>query len=576
MAGLIPRAFIDDLLARLDIIDVINTRLPLKKKGANHGACCPFHNEKTPSFSVNQAKQFYYCFGCGASGTAISFVMEYDRLGFVEAIESLAGELGVDVPREGGNDKPREDHGALYGVLEKCANYYQNQLRDNPDAVEYLKQRGLDGETAKAFGLGYAPGGWDTLASEGMQQSPLDKAGMLAHGDSGRRYDRFRERVMFPIRDRRGRTIAFGGRIMGDGEPKYLNSPETPLFHKGNSLYGLYELHQALRHPEQIIVVEGYMDVVSLAQFEVRNTVATLGTATTTAHIDLLFRTTKDLVFCFDGDRAGRAAAWRALENALPAMRDGCEARFLLLADGEDPDSYVRAQGKAAFDALVASATPLSQFLFDHLTADRDLESIGDRAKVAEDARPLINTLPSGIYRDLMGQRLSELVGTPVKLDPPPPPPQPQRALKRKSKSGSGRMSTMRTALSMMLQFPSLLAEHDPEQIECPAADSAAPVFYKLVALITAKPSISTPSLLEQFRGEKYADALAALAAYSLPDDNEIEQDDAKALLADSLNQLRREAAATQAEQLLYGRSLGELTDDDKKLYVQLLMRSKN
>ncbi len=575
MAGLIPRAFIDDLLARLDIVEVVNARVPLKKKGSNHGACCPFHNEKTPSFSVSQPKQFYYCFGCGASGTAISFVMEYDRLGFVEAIEMLAGELGIDVPREGGDDRPREDHSGLYEVLERCENYYQAQLRENPDAVEYLKQRGLDGETAKSFALGYAPGGWDTLTSQGMQQKPLDTAGMLAHGDNGRRYDRFRERVMFPIRDRRGRTIAFGGRIMGDGEPKYLNSPETPLFHKGNSLYGIYELHQALRNPEKIIIVEGYMDVVSLAQYGVRNVVATLGTATTTAHIDLLYRTAKDLVFCFDGDRAGRAAAWRALENALPAMRDGCEARFLLLADGDDPDSYVRDNGQAAFETMVAAATPLSQFLFDHLTQDRDLENIGDRAKVADEARPLINKIPAGIYRDLMSQKLTELVGTRVKLEPPPPPLQAQRPLK--TKNSEKRMSSMRAALAMMLQYPALLAKHDPENIECPSTDpKSAAVFYKLVALVSANPNTSTASLLEQFRGEPYADAMASLAAYRLPNGDEIEEATAEEMLNDSLVRLRRESAATAAEQLLYGRTLSELSETDKKHYIQLLMRSKS
>lgn len=573
MAGLIPRTFIDDLLARLDIVDVVNTRLPLIKKGANHGACCPFHNEKTPSFSVNQAKQFYYCFGCGASGTAISFVMEYDRLGFVEAIESLAGELGVEVPREGGDSRPREDHSGLYDVLQRCEHYYQAQLKETPEAVEYLKRRGLDGDTAKTFALGYAPGGWDTLTSQGMPQPALDTGGMLAHGDNGRRYDRFRERVMFPIRDRRGRTIAFGGRIMGEGEPKYLNSPETPLFHKSNSLYGIYELHQALRHPEKVIIVEGYMDVVSLAQYGIRNAVATLGTATTTSHIDLLFRTAKDLIFCFDGDRAGRAAAWRALENALPSMRDGCEARFLWLADGEDPDSYVRENGKEAFEAMATAATPLSQFLFDHLTQNRDLASIGDRAKVADEARPLINKLPEGIYRDLMSQRLSELVGTKVKFDPPPPPPQMQRPLKRKN--SDNRMNSMRAALAMMLQYPELLAHHDPEQIECPASDPAASIFYKLVALVSANPEIKTASLLEQFRDESFFEALTGLAAYRLPDDEEIDKESAQGLLSDSFARLRRESAAIEAEQLLLGRSLGELSETDKKHYVQLLMRSK-
>ncbi len=327
----IPQSFIDDLVARADIVEVIGSRVPLKKKGKEYAACCPFHHEKSPSFFVSPDKQFYHCFGCGAHGTVLGFLMAFERLDFVEAVETLAGQMGLTVPREGGEAPQAHPHAPLLAVLEDCARFYQAELKHTPRAIDYLKRRGVSGETAAAFGLGYAPPGFDTLERalrldrQGIDQ--LKRAGMLSEGEHGRLYDRFRERIMFPIRDRRGRVIAFGGRVLGDEKPKYLNSPETPLFHKGHELYGLFEARKALGRPERLLVVEGYMDVVMLAQHGLREAVATLGTAVTREQVDLMFRHTAQVVFCFDGDEAGRRAAWRALESTLPVLRDGLDAR---------------------------------------------------------------------------------------------------------------------------------------------------------------------------------------------------------------------------------------------------------
>ncbi len=383
MAGHIPRSFIDDLLARLDIVDIIDARVKLKKKGKNYGACCPFHNEKTPSFSVSQEKQFYHCFGCGVHGNAIDFIMEFERLEFVEAIEELASYLGLDVPREqrsggggqfqSGPQASSSEKRSLYDLMGSISQFYRNQLKlpASKVAIEYLKDRGLSGEIVQKFGIGYVADEWDLVRKNFGQnkdnQDMLVTGGMLIENEKGNRYDRFRGRIMFPIRDRRGRVIGFGGRVLGDGTPKYLNSPETPIFHKGKELYGLYEVLQAYREPPRILVVEGYMDVVALAQYGVDYSVASLGTSTTGDHIQMLFRQTNTVVCCYDGDRAGKEAAWRALENALQYLKTGNTLKFLFLPDGEDPDSYVRKYGKQAFEQQIEQATPLSSYLFDNL-----------------------------------------------------------------------------------------------------------------------------------------------------------------------------------------------------------------
>ncbi|MBD9412970.1 DNA primase [Pseudomonas sp. PDM16] len=423
MAGLIPQSFIDDLLNRTDIVEVVSSRIQLKKAGKNYTACCPFHKEKTPSFSVSPDKQFYYCFGCGAGGNALGFIMDHDSLDFLQAVEDLAKRAGMDIPREesGRGRTPRQPTDSpLYPLLTAAADYYRQALKSHPtrkSAVDYLKGRGLTGEIARDFGLGFAPPGWDNLhkhlAGDKLQQKAMIDAGLLIeNAENGRIYDRFRDRVMFPIRDSRGRIIAFGGRVLGDDKPKYLNSPETPVFHKGQELYGLYEARKNNRDLDEIMVVEGYMDVIALAQQGLRNAVATLGTATSEEHLKRLFRLVPSVLFCFDGDAAGRKAAWRALEATLPNLQDGRRARFLFLPEGEDPDTLVRSEGTDAFRARINQhAQPLADYFFQQLSEEADPRSLEGKAHLVTLAAPLIERIPGNHLRALMRQRLSEITG---------------------------------------------------------------------------------------------------------------------------------------------------------------------
>ncbi|UZE32054.1 DNA primase [Pseudomonas asplenii] len=425
MAGLIPQSFIDDLLNRTDIVDVVSSRVQMKKAGKNYTACCPFHKEKTPSFSVSPDKQFYYCFGCGAGGNALGFIMDHDNLDFPQAIEELAKAAGMEIPREerdnGRGRKPRQPTDSpLYPLLTAAADFYRQALKSHPArkaAVDYLKGRGLTGEIARDFGLGFAPPGWDNLfkhlSSDTLQQKAMIDAGLLIeNAETGKRYDRFRDRVMFPIRDTRGRIIAFGGRVLGDDKPKYLNSPETPVFHKGQELYGLFEARKNNRNLDEIIVVEGYMDVIALAQQGLRNAVATLGTATSEEHMKRLFRVVPNVLFCFDGDQAGRNAAWRALEATLSSLQDGRRARFLFLPEGEDPDTLIRAEGTDAFRARINQhAQPLADYFFQQLTEEADPRSLEGKAHMATLAAPLIDKVPGANLRTLMRQRLTEITG---------------------------------------------------------------------------------------------------------------------------------------------------------------------
>jgi DNA primase len=420
MAGRIPQTFIDDVLDRVDIVDVVGSRLDLRKSGKNHSACCPFHDEKTPSFTVSQDKQFYYCFGCGAGGNAIGFVIDFDRMSFPEAVENLAKHVGLEVPREASHDEgASQRRKALYDIMDKADRFYRSSLRNHPaaqEAVDYLKSRALSGETARNFGIGFAPPGWDNLLQNLGQTDEaigqLKESGLLIERtEENKRYDRFRHRIMFPIRDVRGRTIGFGGRVLGDDKPKYLNSPETPLFHKGRELYGLFEANQKLRDIPNLLVVEGYMDVAALAQHGIHNAVATLGTAATPEHLDKLFRYTSEVVYCFDGDDAGRKAAHRALETSLPVMFDGRTAKFLFLPEGEDPDTLVREVGSDKFLRLVQSATPISDFLFESVSEGLDVESLDGRARLSKLAAPMINRMPLGVFKALMLKTLSQKTG---------------------------------------------------------------------------------------------------------------------------------------------------------------------
>ena len=431
----IPEKFIDDLLDRVDIVEVIDRRVKLRKSGKNFSACCPFHDEKTPSFSVNPEKQFYYCFGCGAGGNAIGFVMDYERMEFPEAIESLAQTCGLEVPREEvkPGEKPVQDSNRpLLEQLEQAARFYEHGLRHHEQAsraVAYLKSRGLTGEIAKQFRIGFAPPGWDnlltTLGTQDAQQKLMMTGGMLVKNDKDRIYDRFRDRIMFPILDARGRVIAFGGRVLGDDKPKYLNSPETPVFQKSRELYGLYQARKAERSLDRIVVVEGYMDVIALAQFGITYAVATLGTATSEAHLERLFRHVPEVVFCFDGDEAGRKAAFRALESTLPAMEDGRQARFLFLPEGEDPDTVVRDKGREHLEHLFDTATPLETFLFDQLAQGINTSTLDGKARFSKMAAPFLHQLPEGVFKTLMYQDLAERTGIDIdslkRLQTPPP-----------------------------------------------------------------------------------------------------------------------------------------------------------
>ncbi|WP_075185060.1 DNA primase [Teredinibacter haidensis] len=417
----IPQSFIDDLLNRLDIVEVVDHRVKLKKSGKNYSACCPFHDEKTPSFSVSPDKQFYYCFGCGASGNAIGFLMEYERQGFVDAVESLAKTAGMQVPKEETKES-REQHFKqknIYDTLEKASDYYQTQLKENPKrdlAVRYLQNRGLSGAIAKRFGMGYAPPGWDNLLIKfGLTEEDIDlqiDSGLvIRRDDNNKLYDRFRHRIMFPIRDTRGRAIGFGGRVLDDSKPKYLNSPETDVFHKGRELYGLYEARQASRNLEQLLVVEGYMDVIALAQYGINNAVATLGTACGEDHLRLAFRYVQEVVFCFDGDNAGRTAAKRALMNSISSMEDGRQIRFLFLPEGQDPDTMVRQIGAERFLEQVKAGIPLEDFLFDAAAEGIDIHTMDGRARFTKVAAPLLNKIPQGVYRELMFTNLAKRTG---------------------------------------------------------------------------------------------------------------------------------------------------------------------
>lgn len=417
----IPQSFIDDLLNRLDIVEVVDHRVKLKKNGKNYAACCPFHEEKTPSFTVSPDKQFYYCFGCGASGNAIGFLMEYERQSFVESVETLAKSAGLEVPRE---ETPfhREQYARqknLYDVLEKASSYYQLQLKENrgrDKAVRYLQNRGLSGHIARDFGLGFAPGGWDNLLTKyGLSEQDIDllvgSGLVIRRAEDDKLYDRFRNRIMFPILDNRGRVIGFGGRVLDDSKPKYLNSPETDVFHKGEELYGLYQARMANRNLEQILVVEGYMDVIALAQYGLTNAVATLGTACGEEHLKLAFKHTQEIVFCFDGDAAGRTAAKRALMNSLTSMEDGRQIKFLFLPEGQDPDTLVRQIGAERFAQQIKNGTPLEDFLFDVAAEGLNIQSMDGRARFSKICAPLLAQLPAGVYRELMFTNLAKRTG---------------------------------------------------------------------------------------------------------------------------------------------------------------------
>ena len=570
MRGRIPDTFIDELLSRVDIVDVIERRVPLKKAGREWTACCPFHNERSPSFYVSPAKQFFHCFGCGAHGSAIKFLMDYDRLEFPDAVEELAQSVGLKVPYEGGRDNaPREDKTDLYALLDGSARWYENQLPHSPEAQAYCKKRGLDADTIARFRIGWAPAGFDgvlkALGTDAKRMQLLNDAGMVASNERGNKYDRFRERLMFPILDRRGRVIAFGGRVLQSEQgPKYLNSPETALFHKGRELFALWQVKQANSSLARIVVVEGYMDVIALHQAGLPIAVATLGTATTPEHTEVLFRAAPDVVFCFDGDRAGRAAAWKALEAALPRLRDGRQAYFLFLPDGEDPDTLIRKEGKQGFEQRLKNATPLSEYFFGELAADVDVGSIDGRARLAERARPLIARLPDGAFRDLMAQELERRTGARAVL-------QPDAAARRPAQQPVAvQRSLVRSAIALLLTQPGMA-----DQVERPYGflrldKPGIELLAELIDLARARPGINPMVLVEHFAERPEYSALQKLMAATVPG----EPEDLQIAFLNALHRLEQEATA-QRRALLFAKQQQGPLDNAEKAELRELLATK-
>ncbi|MDR5899770.1 DNA primase [Halomonas vilamensis] len=614
MAGQIPQTFIDDLLGRVDVVEVVGERVQLKKSGRNYSGLCPFHQEKTPSFTVSADKQFYHCFGCGAHGNALRFLMEYDKLPFPEAVEQLAGRMGIEVPREGADD-PRErerEQKRKQGVnlLELAASFYRERLvmQEGQAAQHYLAERGLSPEVIKTYGVGYAPAGWESLkqhlSERGVSEAVQVEYGLLIHReDTGRSYDRFRDRVMFPIRDLRGRTIAFGGRVLGDGKPKYLNSPETPVFHKGRELYGLYEARQSPEKLEQLVMVEGYMDVVALAQFGIRNAVATLGTATTEDHLKRLFRLVSRVVFCFDGDRAGRQAASRALETALPQMIDGREARFLFLPEGDDPDDLVRREGAQEFKDRVTCAMPLSEFLFEQASQGRDLSSVEGRERFANHVLTALNQVPEGMLKSLLLEELAKRSGLreaqlEALLE--------KRAAKTSAMSGgakeqsqasefaqeeaiapepvgydaprrTGVLSPVARVLQLLLHEPRLVEAVD-EPLDWLPDSADGNLCRELIALLKAGRYRSPQVLLAHFQGSQQGQTLAELARRELLIPKAAREEELKGMMA-HLQQLQRKRSPEQEyEALIAHERAGQKLDNAQRarlarLVVELAQR---
>jgi DNA primase len=571
--GRIPRQFIDDLLVRVDIVDLIDAHLPLKKTGANFVARCPFHTEKTPSFSVNRDKQFYHCFGCGASGNAITFLMEFNRLDFVEAIEDLAAFVGVDVPKETSSARStpqkKDDFSSLYPLMEQAAAFYSEQLhaKEGAAALDYLRNRGVGDQVMRDYRLGYAPDAWQSLSGRFNQQALLD-TGLAIKNDNGHVYDRFRGRVMFPIRDKRGRIIGFGGRVLDSSLPKYLNSPETSLFHKGREVYGLYEVLKKNAKPERILLVEGYMDVIALAEYGIDNAVAALGTAASQAHAELLFRFSGELVFCFDGDRAGREAAWRAMEAVFPCLRDGRQVRIMLLPEGEDPDSLVRKEGVERFRIRMQEAEVLSDYFFAQVARGLQLSSLEGRAQLVGKARPYLEKLPAGVFREMMFARLwrlSELNG----LDVLPNESTLKRGGQFKNSRDKTRMTSARMAAALLVQNPKLamrceLQEIDWSTLIFPGVE----LFKNIVQVILAQQPATTAVLLESYRGsdeEKPVKSLAYLDLLIAPDNIEN-------VFRDALANLVKQSAENELERLL---SKKVLTLDEKASLRKLLALKK-
>lgn len=568
----IPDAFIDDLLARTDIVELVGSRVPLKRQGKEYSSRCPFHDERSASFTVSPTKQFYHCFGCGAHGTAISFLMNYDRLEFLDAVDELAKRVGMEVPRDTQQRNAAPDSVDQYAALDAASKFFQRQLTISDKARGYFDRRGVDDAIRSQFGLGYAPDGFsalrDALGTDPRRMSLLERVGLFSKNDKGHVYDKFRDRVMFPIHDRRGRTIAFGGRVLDpEDSPKYLNSPETPLFHKGRELYGLWQVRQSNQKIERLIVVEGYMDVIALFQHGISQAVATLGTATTPDHAELLFRNAPDVYFCFDGDAAGRRAAGKAMESVLPRMKDGRQAFFLFLPDGEDPDTLVRSEGHAGFDVRLRDATPLSQFFFDELAKDVNLGTLDGKARLAERAKPLLAQIPDGAFGDLMRQRLTELTGVGARENATAAA-QPARA--RQQPAQSQKRSLVRSAIALLLQQPSLALALEPPYTFGILRQPGVPLLTELVTLVRERPDITTGGVLEHFAEREEVTALQKLASQDMPGEEALWRDE----FLDAMGQLEKQTLHQRLDELqAKQREVG--LDDHDKAELRALLQSK-
>ena len=571
---MIPEPFIQELLHRIDLVELIDGFVPLKKAGANFAACCPFHSEKSPSFTVSPTKQFYHCFGCGAHGTAISFLMEYSGLGFIDAIKDLAGRAGMQLPEQQGRQQTSSPKlSSLTEIMADAARYYYEQLKRSEKAIGYLKERGVSGEVAQKFGIGYAPDGWQNLGTvfEDYTIEGLQQAGMVIKNEKGRLYDRFRDRIMFPIMNQKGEIIAFGGRVLGEGEPKYLNSPETPLFEKGREVFGLPQARSALREKNTAIVVEGYMDVVALAQHGIGNAVATLGTATTATHVQKLLRQVDRIVYCFDGDSAGKKAAWRALENSLEALPEQKSIGFVFLPEKDDPDSFVRNQGKEAFERMITQAVPLSEFLLRELSSRCDMTSAEGRAKLVSEAKPLLGRLQTPLLRLQLVKRLSEASGfsqneverlcdlRPVARAAPARAPQKAPSL-------------LRPLLRLLLQKPELAKETPYKSLPENVAEARA-VKQLCEAILASEVAIPTyNALLERLRGSEDEAALCEAAAELMQQPFAEEDIDAEFQgVIQKLLEAERKRAFARLQEKVNKLGAAGLSSEEKQQYLQAL-----
>ena len=580
MSGRIPKSFIDDLVERTDIVDLIDSKVPLKKAGKNYQACCPFHNEKSPSFSVSPDKQFYHCFGCGAHGNAIGFLMEYEQLEFVEAIEDLARHHSIDIPREDNKGQSqkyesvsREQKLSDYDMMETASKFYQHQLKYDSNkntVIEYLKGRGLSGEICQQYGIGYAPDAWDKalkfLAKSAEQKQQLVDLKVLTQNDNGRVYDFFRDRVMFPIRDKRGRVIGFGGRVINEGTPKYLNSPETRIFHKGRELYGFYQAKVANPKLEKVLIVEGYMDVVSLAQQGIFYAVAALGTATTPEHMSMLFRATRQVICCYDGDRAGRSAAWRAMENALPHLKDGIDLRFAFLPEGEDPDTMVQKEGKDAFEQRMAKSTPLLTYFFEHFLEELDITTDAGKSALLANAKPLIEQVPSDYYKEALLAKLETLIGKAVKGIKSSP------VAQIKQQQTELQITPMRRAIALLLQHPELTKDIPFIPALAQAELAGFSVFIDIQQTILNEPDIKSHILLERYREQKEYSFLARLFSW----EHHIESDNLSGEFKDTFKMLQDNYLSKRLEQLEIKDKTGNLDKSERGEYMALIVALKN